>query len=47
MDDRVGCAVVIEAMKRLAHTPHPNQIFWVATVHGRDWLRGRTPPATL
>jgi len=26
MDDRVGCAVVIEAMKRLAHTPHPNQI---------------------
>src|SRR3954451_10024275 len=30
-DDRVGCAVMIEAMRRLAHTPHPNQIFWVAT----------------
>jgi putative aminopeptidase FrvX len=39
-DDRVGCAVVIEAMKRLAHAPHPNQIFWVATVQEEIGLRG-------
>jgi endoglucanase len=39
-DDRVGCAVVIEAMKRLAHTPHANQIFWVATVQEEIGLRG-------
>jgi len=39
-DDRVGCAVVIEAMKRLAHTPHPNQIFWVATVQEEIGVRG-------
>ncbi|HWF03904.1 MAG TPA: M42 family peptidase, partial [Candidatus Angelobacter sp.] len=31
-DDRVGCAVVLEGMKRMAHMPHANQIFWVATV---------------
>ena len=39
-DDRVGCAVVIEAMKRLAHAPHPNQIFWVATVQEELGVRG-------
>jgi endoglucanase len=39
-DDRVGCAVVIEAMKRLAHAPHPNQIYWVATVQEEIGLRG-------
>ena len=39
-DDRVGCAVVIEAMKKLAHTPHPNQIFWVATVQEELGVRG-------
>ena len=39
-DDRVGCAVVIEAMKKLAHTAHSNQIFWVATVQEEIGLRG-------
>src|SRR5215467_9687929 len=39
-DDRVGCAVVLEAMKRLAHVPHPNQIFWTATVQEEIGLRG-------
>jgi putative aminopeptidase FrvX len=39
-DDRVGCAVVVEAMKKLAHAPHPNQIFWVATVQEEIGLRG-------
>lgn len=39
-DDRVGCAVVIDAMKKLAHAPHPNQIFWVATVQEEIGVRG-------
>src|ERR1700739_4545566 len=39
-DDRVGCAVVIEAMRRLSNAPHPNQIFWVATVQEEIGLRG-------
>ena len=41
-DDRVGCAVMIEAMRRLAHEPHPNQIFYAATVQeeGSIEMRG-------
>jgi putative aminopeptidase FrvX len=39
-DDRVGCAVIIEAMRRLNNAPHPNQIFWVATVQEEIGLRG-------
>jgi putative aminopeptidase FrvX len=39
-DDRAGCAVLIEAMRRLSKAPHPNQIFWVATVQEEIGLRG-------
>jgi len=39
-DDRAGCAVLIEAMRRLSKAPHPNQIFWVATVQEELGLRG-------
>src|SRR5262249_10354620 len=39
-DDRAGCAVLIEAMHRLSKAPHPNQIFWVATVQEEIGLRG-------
>jgi endoglucanase len=39
-DDRVGCAVMIAAMQKLAHAPHPNQILWVATVQEEVGLRG-------
>src|SRR5262249_4164218 len=39
-DDRAGCAVLIEAMRRLRKAPHPNQIFWVATVQEELGLRG-------
>jgi putative aminopeptidase FrvX len=39
-DDRVGCAVVIEAMRKLSKAPHPNQIFWVATVQEELGTRG-------
>jgi endoglucanase len=39
-DDRVGCAVLIAAMEKLARIAHPNQIFWVATVQEEVGLRG-------
>ena len=39
-DDRVGCAVVIEAMRRLATTPHPNQILYAITTQEEIGLRG-------
>lgn len=39
-DDRVGCAVVIEAMRRLAATPHPNQIVYAITTQEEIGLRG-------
>jgi endoglucanase len=39
-DDRVGCAVLLEAMRRLASQPHPNQIFYAATVQEEIGLRG-------
>jgi endoglucanase len=39
-DDRVGCAVIIEAMKRLQSQPHPNQIFWTITTQEEVGLRG-------
>ncbi|HSM85817.1 MAG TPA: M42 family metallopeptidase [Candidatus Limnocylindrales bacterium] len=39
-DDRVGCAVLVAAMQKLAHLPHANQIFWVATVQEEIGLRG-------
>jgi len=38
-DDRVGCAVLIEAA-RLKASGHPNQLFFVATVQGEIGLRG-------
>src|SRR5262249_49601729 len=31
-DDRVGCAVMLEVMRRLQKLPHPNQVFYAATV---------------
>jgi len=39
-DDRVGCGVVIEAMRRLASMPHANQIFWTITTQEEIGLRG-------
>jgi putative aminopeptidase FrvX len=39
-DDRVGCGVVVEAMRRLASAPHPNQIFWAITTQEEIGLRG-------
>jgi endoglucanase len=39
-DDRVGCAVVIEALRRLAAEGHPNQLFVAATTQEEVGLRG-------
>ncbi|MBU6247974.1 MAG: M42 family metallopeptidase [Xanthomonadaceae bacterium] len=39
-DDRVGCAVVVEALRRLAKAGHPNQLFVAATTQEEIGLRG-------
>jgi endoglucanase len=39
-DDRVGCAVVVEAIRRLAAEGHPNQLFVAATTQEEIGLRG-------
>jgi putative aminopeptidase FrvX len=46
-DDRVGCVVVIEAMRRLASVPHPNQILWAITAQEEIGLRGAHTAADL
>jgi putative aminopeptidase FrvX len=48
-DDRVGCIAMIEAMRRLAKSPHPNQIFYTATVQeeGSIEMRGATTSAHI
>ena len=39
-DDRVGCAIILDVMRRFAHSAHPNQIFYAATVQEEIGLRG-------
>ncbi len=39
-DDRIGCAVLLEAMRRTMDSSHPNQIFYVATTQEEIGLRG-------
>jgi len=39
-DDRVGCAVLVEVMRRLAQEGHPNTVYAVATVQEEVGLRG-------
>jgi len=46
-DDRVGCAVVVEAMRRLAAAPHPNQIVWTITTQEEVGLRGAESAAAV
>ncbi len=46
-DDRVGVAVVIEAMRRLKALGHPNQLFVAATVQEEVGLRGARTAADL
>ena len=46
-DDRVGCAILIEAMKRLAASHHPNQLFFVASTQEEIGLRGAHTAAAV
>lgn len=47
-DDRLGCAVMLEAMRRIASMPHPNTIVAVGTVQEEVGLRGaRTSAQTV
>ncbi|MGH9393305.1 MAG: M42 family metallopeptidase [Terriglobales bacterium] len=47
-DDRIGCAVMIEMMKRLAAAgSHPNQIYYAATVQEEIGERGAAAAAEL
>jgi putative aminopeptidase FrvX len=48
-DDRVGCIAMIEAMHRLKNQPHPNQIFYAATIQeeGSIEMRGAQTSAHI
>jgi putative aminopeptidase FrvX len=46
-DDRIGCAVVLEAMRRTATLPHANQLFYVATTQEEIGLRGARAAAQI
>jgi endoglucanase len=46
-DDRIGCAVVIEALRRLKASGHPNQLFVAATVQEEVGLRGARTSADV
>ncbi|MBC7507055.1 MAG: M42 family metallopeptidase [Sandarakinorhabdus sp.] len=46
-DDRVGLAVVIEALRRLKAEGHPNQLFIAATVQEEIGLRGARTSADI
>src|SRR5262245_49497561 len=46
-DDRVGCGVVVAAMRRLANAPHPNQILWTITTQEEVGLRGAEAAAAV
>ena len=47
-DDRIGCAVLLEAMRRTAAMPHANTLMYVATVQEEIGLRGgRTAAQTV
>jgi putative aminopeptidase FrvX len=46
-DDRIGCAVLIEAMRRTAKAPHANQLFYVATTQEEIGLRGAKTAAEV
>ncbi len=46
-DDRIGCAVLLEAMRRTASMPHANQLFYVATTQEEVGLRGARTAAQV
>lgn len=46
-DDRIGCAVMIEVLRRLAKEKHPNSVSAVGTVQEEVGLRGATTSAAV
>lgn len=46
-DDRVGCAVLIEAMRRTAGSKHANQLYFAATTQEEIGLRGARSAAEV
>ena len=46
-DDRVGCAMMIDVIKRLAKVKHPNTVYAVGTVQEEVGLRGATTSASV
>lgn len=46
-DDRIGCAVLLEAMRRTAMMPHPNTLLFVATTQEEIGLRGARTAAQV
>jgi endoglucanase len=48
-DDRIGCIAMVEAIRRLHSEPHPNQIFYAATIQeeGSIEMRGATTSAHI
>jgi putative aminopeptidase FrvX len=46
-DDRVGCALVVQALQELKGTGHPNTVCGVTTVMEEVGLRGATTSAEL
>jgi putative aminopeptidase FrvX len=46
-DDRVGCAVMIDVIKRLARQKHPNTVYGVGTVQEEVGLRGAQTSAAV
>jgi putative aminopeptidase FrvX len=46
-DDRIGCALMIDAVKRLAKLRHPNAVYAVGTVQEEVGLRGATTSAAV
>jgi endoglucanase len=46
-DDRIGCAVLLEAMRRTAKSGHPNQILYTATTQEEIGLRGAKTAAEV
>ena len=46
-DDRIGCAVLLEAMRRTSAMPHPNTLLYVATTQEEIGLRGARTAAQV
>ncbi len=46
-DDRAGCSVIVEALKRLRDESHPNTVYGVGTVQEEVGCKGAVPAASI